>query len=542
MEDLSLSALKALILANQMITAAIVSFLVGAVVVWKYWEEVSYFLIRVWHSFPLVGTVARLSRRPGTVDSDGWINHEITISNAYYREYKKHVKGPEAYIAAQDYLSKAGESGRKERPAWVLLLVVTLVLIEAMGFAYVLAGWMNMDASTNDRHLLTAGTAALLAIASAVLAEVAGHALHHNSLIARARHWWQGEEPSKRSRSLKSLKPIELEKSFDDNERPDYEQLLTRIADAKPNVTGKYTALVVCFAFIAFMAVGAFVVRSATLDSIETEMINSMKAESHTQSDSSIGSPFDLPEESQVINDDAEDQSIQDKMDAIRAASLTTYVMLSVIYMAIQFISIWLASRYYFAGVHSKDAYRLTHEYATCEEMMAAMDQKRIAIASHADDKIRRLQNAMRHRDNDSNEVYSALEGANTAHRNFLAFIEFKAGKVTQRPMAAATQAPAQPQPAPAAATHTDVATTAVQADPVPAALVVAEAAPVAHSAPASSGIKASDFHDVSELPDEALATASRALSVSEEELRDIRAQQKILKSIGAYPTKKETA
>ncbi len=52
MEDLSLAALKSLILANQLLTTGIISLLVSAVVIWKYWEQVSYFLIRVWHSFP----------------------------------------------------------------------------------------------------------------------------------------------------------------------------------------------------------------------------------------------------------------------------------------------------------------------------------------------------------------------------------------------------------------------------------------------------------------------------------------------------------
>ena len=237
MEDFSLAALKALILANQMLTVGIISFLISAVVVWRHWENVSYFLIRVWHSLPLIGTVARLARKPASVDGDGWINHEVTLSNVYYREYKKHLKGPDAYNASLDYLAKAGEAGRSPRPAWVLALVLVLVLVEAMGFAYVLAGWMNMDASTNDRHLLTAGTALLLAVASAFFAEVAGHSLHHNSLIARARHWWQGEEPSKRSRTLKANKAINLEDSFSDSDKPDYEQLLARLKDVNSGVT-----------------------------------------------------------------------------------------------------------------------------------------------------------------------------------------------------------------------------------------------------------------------------------------------------------------
>lgn len=530
MEDLSVAALKSLILANQMLTVGILSLLVSTVVVWKYWEQVSYFLIRVWHSFPLVGTVARLSRKPSSVDSDGWINHEVTVANVYFREFKKYMKGPEAYSASLDYLAKAGEAGRSPRPAWVLFLVIGLVLIEAMGFAYVLAGWMNMDASTNDRHLLTAGTAILLAVASATFAEAAGHTIHHNSLIARARHWWQGEEPSKRSRTLKAGKAINLEDSFGDSDKPDYEQLLSRVADVNSNVSRKFLWLIICGAFVTCMAVGAFVVRAATLESIETEMVNSMKAEASVQSDKSAGSPFDLPAESKAINDEAQDATIDDKMNAIRQASLTTYVMLSLIYIAIQGISIWLASRYHFAGTHSRTAWRLTHEYATAEEMMDAMDQRRIAIASHADDKLRRLQTALSSRDHTNNGVLSALEGENSAHRNFLAYVAYKAGKVSQKAVAQPTPA-AQPtpvvQPAPVAPVEVPV---------VP----VAAAAALAPTAAQAAAIKASDFHDVTGLPEESLAAASRALNVSEAQLRDIREQQQALKALGLFPTKKE--
>lgn len=547
MEDLSLAALKSLILANQMLTTGIISLLVSAVVIWKHWEQVSYFLIRVWHSFPLIGTVARLSRKPSSVDSDGWINHEVTLANVYYREFKKYMKGPEAYNASLDYLAKAGEAGRSPRPAWVLFLVVGLVLIEAMGFAYVLAGWMNMDASTNDRHLLTAGTAILLAVASAIFAEAAGHTVHHNTLIARARHWWQGEEPSKRSRTLKANKAINLEDSFSDSNSPDYEQLLARVKDVNSNVSRKFLWPVICAVFVTCMAVGAFVVRSATLDSIETEMVNSMKAEASVQADSGSGSPFDLPEESQAINDEAEDATIEDKMAAIRQASLTTYIMLSLIYIAIQGISIWLASKYHFAGTHSHTAWRLTHEYATAEEMMDAMDQQRTAIASHADDKLRRLQTMLSSRDHTNSGVLSALEGENSAHRNFLGYVEYKAGKVSQKaaaqPAPAVQQAPEAAPVAPVAQVEAPAATLAPPAQVEPQ--VEAPAAPAVAAAPAPgaepvAAIKASDFHDVTGLPEESLAAASRALNVSEAQLRDICEQQQALKALGLFPAKKE--
>ena len=71
-----------------------------------------------------------------------------------------------------------------------------------------------------------------------------------------------------------------------------------------------------------------------------------------------------------------------------------------------------------------------------------------------------------------------------------------------------------------------------------PAAPAVA-AAPAAAAEPIAA-IKASDFHDVTGLPEESLAAASRALNVSEAQLRDIREQQQALKALGLFPAKKE--
>src|SRR3990167_11421430 len=118
--------------------------------------------------------------------------------------------------------------------------------------------------------------------------------------------------------------------------------MLARVKDVNAKVEPKYTAMICCAVFVLAMAVGAFVVRAKTLDSIETETVNSMRADASAQTDSGAGSPFELPESSQAVNEGAEEQTIQDKMDAIRGASLTTYVILSAIYLAIQGITLWL--------------------------------------------------------------------------------------------------------------------------------------------------------------------------------------------------------
>ena len=156
------------------------------------------------------------------------------------------------------------------------------------------------------------------------------------------------------------------------------------------------------------------------------------------------------------------------------------------------------------------------------------MDQQRSAIASHADDKLRRLQTLLSSRDHTNSGVLGALEGEKSAHRNFLAFIEYKAGTVPTKPAP-----PAAPQ-----------AAQTVQAEPAPAvqpAVAQAEAAlPSNTDAPGQTGtvVKAADFHDVTGLPEESLAAASRALGMDEAQLRDIREQQVALKTLGLFPTK----
>ena len=151
------------------------------------------------------------------------------------------------------------------------------------------------------------------------------------------------------------------------------------------------------------------------------------------------------------------------------------------------------------------------------------MDQQRTAIASHADDKLRRLQTLLSSRDHTNSAVLGALEGEKSARRNFLAFIE----KPSTVPSKAA------PQTTPAAQAEVAPAVQPAVAQAETEVLSTTEA----HNQ-AGSIVKAADFHDVTGLPEESLAAASRALGVDEAQLRDIREQQMALKTLGLFPTK----
>lgn len=524
MDEFSLAALRSLILANQLLSVGIISFLLAAVTIYALWEKVGYFLMRVWHGVPLIGTVARLARNSDTkVEDDTWINHEVTLAKAYVPRYKNSTRTLTVTVPRWTIWPRsASRAAAPDRTA--LLLTVVLVLVEAVGFGFVLSGWMSLDASTNDRHIMTVCTALLLAVASTFLAEAAGHALHHNSLVSKARHWWQGEDTSKRSRQLKSPKPINLEDSFNDNDAPDYEQMLARVKDVNAKVEPKYTAMICCAVFVLAMAVGAFVVRAKTLDSIETETVNSMRADASAQTDSGAGSPFELPESSQAVNDGAEEQTIQDKMDAIRGASLTTYVILSAIYLAIQGITLWLASIFHFAGVHSRDAWELTHKYKTAEEMMDDMDQNRTAIAGHADHKIRKLQGLLAERSTTDSAVLDALAGELSSKRDFKNYALHKADQTHAPSSKPATNAPVAA-----------VATAAVSSPVVAEVAAPVTLAPSA-AAPAPGVPKASEFDDLREASDEDLDLLSDEYGLSAEQLKRIKSTQLALAKTGKFP------
>jgi hypothetical protein len=545
-EDFSVSAIKSLILANQMLSAGILSLLVTSILAWAYWERVGYFVMRVWHGVPIIGTVASYAGKEPVIQANGWTDVETNLSRAYLTEYNKVNKSADYFRQCQDYLMKIGEAGRKPRPLWVLLLAVVLVIIEAVGFGYVLSGFMSMDASASDKRIMAACTAILLAIVSCVFAEMAGHAFHHNSLIKKARLWWQGDDPDTRSRQLKQTKSLNVEDSFDDNGGKDYEQILARIA-TNGEVMPKRTAIVACFVIVVLMAVGAFVIRAKTLESIESEMVNSLRLDSTSSSATSSASPFELPSDSQDINSAADEQSIDDKMQAIKEGSFTTYLILSAIYVAIQGVTIWLAAIFGFAGVHSRRAWEYTHRFNTADEMCVWMEHKRTEIAGHADHKLNMLQQKMSTRITTNSKVLENLKGSAVHKRDFLAFVLSQAQRSASHKSELGNAAVAAPVVVAPVVTEQRVEVAAVLVSEVPviaaASAPVAEvvlpvtppAAVIAPAAPVQAAVDAGSFHDISELSDEQLVTASKAFKQDVSVLTDIREQQVLLKQMGLF-------
>ncbi|GGB32899.1 hypothetical protein GCM10011502_02470 [Oceanisphaera marina] len=153
METLSLDTLLAALRANQGIVWSLVSLCIALAVLAKYWEEVRYFAMRVWHRIPFIGTIDRFAKKQCN-QPDGWPTVEKDLCSAYYTEYKKYDGGSSLYRKSKDYLAKVGEAGRKPTPAWVYVLAVVLLILEAVGFAFVIGPWVNPNVSATQMGYL----------------------------------------------------------------------------------------------------------------------------------------------------------------------------------------------------------------------------------------------------------------------------------------------------------------------------------------------------------------------------------------------------
>jgi uncharacterized membrane protein (DUF485 family) len=514
MEDFSFNALTALLWAYKLTTSLVIATLIAAILIQVYWDKVGYFIMRIWHGVPLIGTVSSLSRESLTLDAHGWPKSEATLCDAYYSRYQDiSEKNSVFFNKSESYLHTIGERGRRERPFWVFALIFVLIMFEAVGFAYVLVPFINQNLSSNDQAYMGWLFAFLLAVASAILAEVTGRSVHKNALVKKARHWWENDSSSDRPTPLKQLQPgIGIKDTYSDENGKDYNRILARI-DTNHTVTAQYGWLLTTGTWVVIIAVAAFGIRTMQLKSIETEMVGSPNV--FAEQSYEAASPFELPSDSADLNQQADNHTLTDKMDAIRKASLITFMVLSVIYIAIQITSIWLASIFGFAGVESKTAWKYTHKFTSAEALENWMENQRTKISAHADHKLNKLQLQLANRPTTNALQQTAL--ANVHNRNFDTYLPRKssAAKAT----AAANQS--APSITPAVA---DV-TAASSAEPLPT-VSPAAAEPLA----STTGVETLRSKDLTAYSEAQITTICQGKGYDLAAVLAIRAEQQLLK------------
>lgn len=570
METLSLDTILAILRANQALAWSLLGLGVALAVLARYWDEVRYFALRVWHRLPIIGTVDRLAKKHCR-DEDGWPSVEKSLCGPYYTEYSKHAGDLTLYNSSHDYLAKVGEAGRKPTPLWVYVLAVILLVLEAVGFAFVIGPWVNPNVSATQMSYLAWSMAFFLALISGGLAHFAGVQLHYNSLIAKAHAWWRAADKKGRSPKLKQLRSLPLDRSYEDNDEPDYNQIMARL-HVNAEVSQKKNWVIGFFTLIFIFAVAAFWIRAETLKSIETEMVSSLKAPEGVGS----VSIFELPSESNELDNTSVNTSITEQMDAIRSASLMTYIVLSVIYLAIQSIMLWLAIAYGFKGIHSRSAWEYTHKFKSAHELDQWLETQRNKICGHANEKLRSLQQKRSHLHTTDSDEDDSSTNTGASGRHFLAYVSFENRRRFQNNLDAEAEKAARKASSHAAQNNKSAPTSErneqkraetaelndaelaklnnvdisglsddelsdlSRAKKIDLTILIAlrEQQTLGLPVAANEEIDAATFRDLTGLEEAELVFASSSLKLSVEVLTDIRSQQLVLKKLGMFGAK----
>lgn len=362
------------------------------VIVVRYWDRVSLWWLNVIYSLPVVGKLRRLSRDIGRAREDAWSKSERTLC----MDYKRHLKVADQnqYLECQLYLEKAGDAGRTPFPIAIWILIVGLVFVEAMGFSYVLAGWTVPGASENTQVYASYGIAFMLSVLLVALTHLAGHELHKSNAIRNARTEWRENPDAKSFRSddfytLQVTLADPTKSQSRDDHHPKYTQLANRVGTKPTYWVSALTAV-----FVLAVAIFATYVRNQTFELQQIEETSGMN------------DPFfgNTPEELAQTQADADKKAAEDSRSTKSTASMSTFILLAVVFVFLQILGVVFGMRWGFAGRESQKAYHLSggSRFSSFDEYREHFYDR---VADQAQAKLETLRQLMAHRNEHGGNV-----------------------------------------------------------------------------------------------------------------------------------------
>mgnify|MGYP000862472849 FL=1 len=360
----------------------------------RWWDQVSYFFLNLMSAMPFLGYVARLSRsneprRKGT-GGHAWYPAEEAICAKYWQHYKTSNLGADFYLRCVNYMNKVDERGRKPTGPLLWGCSVALVLLEAFIFALVLSPFIASNISANQAEFSAVVVSILIGVILVPATHLMGAELHKNTLIKKIRYWHGEERHNGNAKSLSKNTQVSLENTRVDDNDPNYLQMLNRVTH-NARVTPQYWATSIALALIIFFAVGAYFVRSATINAMDTETVNGSPF-SQQVSAPLQDSPFDLPSEAVADNARADRQASREISDNRVFASKLTFIILSVIFVGVQLIGILIGLFRSFAGIDSKMAANYIGGFSGSEEFAGWHAMRRERVERDAQEKLTALQ------------------------------------------------------------------------------------------------------------------------------------------------------
>lgn len=370
--------------AYPVIAWGLVSIMLALVVIATLWENVKWWWLNTWMTFPVIGRIARLAKDTNKdIRNPLWLKSETTLCD----EYRKFIsiQDEHDFLEKVRYLTRAGDNGRRPVPGFIWLLTIAMVFVEAMGFSYVLAGYTLPGASENLQQTGAYGIAFLISIILVALTHFAGHELYVSGKVSTARRQWQegGRQGQLRDRII----PLAMPQSEDDG-RPSHTQLLNRVSSDVPS----YKITVLTAVFVIFVAIFATYVRGQVLEkSLHQEIVGLSAAPAGSGFDGldmSMDSPLpaaDMAQDRETMNKVAADEASID-----RHGGWATFIVLAFVFVFLQILGVLFGYRWGFAGQDSAAAFRGigSGRYSTYNDIRQHYEQ----IADNAQAKLADLQ------------------------------------------------------------------------------------------------------------------------------------------------------
>ncbi len=419
-----------------------------------HWQEVKFWWLNFIYNFPIFGKISTLAKDiEGFDENHKWFYSEERLCRDYYNFYEKVDKDSESFDEAKAYLHAAGELGRKPTPTFIWIMIFILVVVEAFGFAYVLAGFTIPGASEATQQKGAVGVAAMLAILLVWLTHLTGQELHKNTLIKKIRRWYKNDNAG--GSNWRDLKPdeqlITIDNTFNDEKSPNYIRMLNRL-DVNDKVKATYIKTILTLIFIFAVAIGATYIRHQVLTQ---EIASSHEAAMNIFNDDA--SPFGSTDASgddeigALFGDDdtkgAEDDLASLFGDGNKAATSNTkkqsnasiedetnqkggdatFVILGLLFVFIQILGIFFGMHYDYAGRESKEAYECLRGFATKKAFLSFYEKAKTHIARVAQKQLQKLQHKMNIiNDNSGTDAETTAILRNNKDRTFKQYLTFE--------------------------------------------------------------------------------------------------------------------
>ncbi|MEZ8142076.1 hypothetical protein [Enterovibrio sp. FF113] len=423
-------------------------------------EAFALWLKSLWYRLPLIGVNNRLSKRLGLNDQN-WFNSETEVCSAFLKNYVENEADEEHYQQASVYLDKVGDKGVNPLKWYHWLGLSILVLIEAAGFAYVLAGFTLQDASESLQKEAAVAIALIISALLVALTHTMGGEIYRNQQIDKVRLRWQNSENKTNIIEPDNTVSLKSRRNHIDDNEPGWQQMANRLDKVNAQFSKSWALTIITLSFIAIVAVGATYVRGQVLEKLAIEEV---QGASENTDIAVFDNPFAaVPKEGRDANEEASKIAEDEKRDAHKKAGWTTFVILAVIFVAMQFYSIYLGFKTTFSGRESKEAYNYINEFDNVTNFINYYAARQEAVARAAQRVLSDLQAKIANFSQKNSGEQRVLSAAtNSTNRNFTSFLRLEA-----------EQTKVQPQPA--VKTQTPQASSQIQAQSLTSSAVLTD-------------------------------------------------------------------